>query len=152
MRQINRIAPAAPAHAYKTYQIVAPDQTHWRPATCEEVNCVAYQNGWTTTVDTATELGQQQAEYIRRRSGRAFTEDSADGRMVTFRFRAGQTCFAATKHRIRLDRPELYLVRDGDWRGNPLGTTPRRHTRGEHWVEDFAEHQDNIARLVERGR
>jgi hypothetical protein len=51
---------------------------------------------------------------------------------------------------VRLDRPELYLVADGDWRGNPTGRQ-RTHQNAADWVEDFGEHQLRIADQVERG-
>jgi hypothetical protein len=48
---------------------------------------------------------------------------------------------------VPLERPELYVVRGGDWRGNPRGEV-RRHSGPDSWVNDFAEHQDRIARVV----
>lgn len=140
MRAINRIEPLLPAAAMQTYSIAAPLATHTRPATCAEVECLPYRNGWNTDVDEATVLGQQQAGYIRSQAGRAYTE-SRIGNLTRFVFLAGQQCFAA--HRVSLERPEIYLVKGGDWRGNPIGLT-RRHTKPAHWVEDFAEHLDVI--------
>jgi hypothetical protein len=140
---MNRIVPALGAAGYQTFSIAAPVATHTRPATCDEAGCLPHRNGWTTTVDEATALGQQQAAYIRGQAGRGFTETTEAG-MTVFRFAAGQTCFAAGSHRVPLDRPALYSVRGGDWRGNPAGLPTRTHTRAEHWVEDFAEHLDRV--------
>lgn len=139
---MNRFTPAGPAHAYKTYEIISPVSTHFRPGTCDEAGCLAQRHGWTTTVDESTDLGARQAHYIRSQSGRKFVEER--GPLTVFTFEAGQKCFAT--HQIPLDRPELYVVRGGDWRGNPLGDV--RHHRADTWTEDFAEHQDRIARLV----
>jgi hypothetical protein len=50
-----------------------------------------------------------------------------------------------------LERPELYIVREGDWRGNPRGTPPRRHARAADWVDEAMEHQDRINTARERG-
>lgn len=150
MRPLNRIEPAAPPAAYRTYAITAPRQTHWRAATCAEVGCAAHTHGWTTTVDISTELGQGQAYYIRRESGRSYTEETTGPGLVRFTFGPGQRCFRSDTHRVRTGRPEIFVVRGGDWRGNPVGDK-RQHTRAEHWVEDFAEHQDRIASRQQRG-
>lgn len=147
----NRLNPGLPSHAYKTYQVVAPLSTHFRPATCQEVECPAMINGWRTVVDESTPLGAKQAHYIRTVSRRSFREDKDLGvsSMTSFVFAPGQLCFA--QHKLRTGRPEVYLVRDGDHRGNPRGTQPRRHTRAEDWVEDFNEHQGRLADEIEKG-
>jgi hypothetical protein len=147
MRPLTRITPVGPAHAYRTFAIAAPKATHTRLAGCEEVGCIAQHNGWVTSVDEATELGQRQAHYIRTRSGRPFKEQRHET-LVDFVFPPGTECFAG--HRVKLDRPEIYIVRDGDWRGNPTGEN-RRHARAADWVEDFSEHQDRINSAVKRG-
>lgn len=148
--QGQRIEPALPVGAVKTYGILAPRSTHWRPSTCAEVECPAWRSGWRTLVQVTTELGAQQAYYIRMHSGRAFTagDPDADG-MVTFVFPPGQQCFA--EHPKRLEREEIYVVRDGDWRGNPRGTAPTRHKRAADWVDDFANHQDRLATRYGQG-
>ena len=148
-RTLNRMAPALPADQMKTYAIHAPLNTHFRDATCEESDCQAYQHGWRSTIDETSNLGQMQAHYIRRESGRGFTEEKTEDGMTVFTFKPGQKCFQ--QHKARLDRAELFVVRDGDWRGNPRGTEARVHKRAADWVDDFAEHQDRIHTLAERG-
>lgn len=138
-----RIDPLLPVQAYKTYEIRSPIATHFRTGTCDEVGCLAQRNGWRTKVDEMTDLGQRQAHYIRRQSGRKFTEDREG--VTVFTFPAGQQCF--TTHKVPLERPELYIVRGGDWRGNPTRDV-YRHTSPGSWVDDMAEHQDRIARVV----
>ena len=69
-----------------------------------------------------------------------------DAVTVTFRFEAGQSCWRWTEHRIGIDRPEIYLVRGGDWRAN-TGLI-RRHARPEHWVEDMQENLDAVERRL----
>lgn len=147
MRTLNRIAPALPVHAMKTFAATLPRATHWRQVSCAEHGCAEHAGGWVTAIDERTQLGQQQAGYIRTRSGRVFTETNAAG-FTEFRFPPGQRCFR--EHRAPLDRPPIFVVRDGDWRGNPTGRS-RTHTRGEHWVEEFAQHQDRIAHAIQRG-
>jgi hypothetical protein len=150
MRPISRVEPAAPVGIFQTYSIAAPRETHWRRATCEEAGCDAHRYGWRTVLDVATDRGHNTAEYIRRMSGRRFTEERTGPTAVTFTFPPGQDCFKAADHRVRLDRQEIYVVRGGDWRGNPTGQR-RTHARPEHWVEDFAENQDHLITLRERG-
>jgi len=140
-----RITPQAPPQFYKTYQIVSPISTHYRTGTCEEFGCLAHQHGWQTGVDESTELGQRQAHYIRALSGRRFVERRTEIGLTAFTFEAGQKCFA--EHKVPLDRPELYVVRGGDFRGNPRNEV-RKHSGADSWVNDFAEHQDRIARVV----
>ncbi|WP_431895871.1 hypothetical protein [Micromonospora haikouensis] len=147
MRRLFRVAPKGLPAAYKTYQILAPASTHWRAATCAEVDCPAWLRGWSTTVDESTELGARQAHYIRRQSGRGFVEQRTPAGLTTFVFEAGQRCFAADKHRVQV-RPESYLIRPGDWRD--LGD-PRRLGSARSWVDDFGEHQQRIAEHTQRG-
>jgi hypothetical protein len=144
------IEPNMPVSAYKTYRILSPVSTHYRPASCAEVDCAAHLNGWQTTVDETTLIGQQQAFYVRKQSGRGFTERRNEAGLTVFTFEAGQRCFASGEHRVSLDRPEHYLVQGGDWRGNPTGYQ-RRHANAADWIDDFGEHQQRIADLRERG-
>lgn len=144
-----RLIPEGPAAAYKTYAIAAPLATHWREGTCTEVNCQAQAHGWRTVVDESTDLGQRQAAYIRRDSDRKYTEERLPDTLTAFTFEAGQTCFET--HRVSLQRPELFVVRGGDWRGNPTGQQPYLHSSAESWLDDFGEHQEQLADRIERG-
>lgn len=145
-----RLPPAMPVQAYKTFQIVAPIKTHFRKATCAEANCPHYLNGFRTRIDESTELGQRQAYYIRKESGRRFTEERDEVGLTVFTFEAGQRCFSSDDHRVRIEREEIFLTRGGDWRGNPTGER-YQHTRSEFWTEEFAEHQQKLADRIERG-
>ncbi len=145
---INRsVIPQVPAQHYKTYAINAPRSTHTRPATCAEVECPAWINGWKTVVPGDS----MQAAYIRARSGRHFTEVKQDAGIVEFLFFPEQPCFRAGEHRISLERPPIFSVRGGDFRGNPLQILPRRFARPEDWRDDFGEHQERIAEAHRRG-
>ena len=115
-RPLNRVTPVGPIQAYKTYSVRAPQSTHWRPATCEEVDCEAFLHGWVTALKTHQEDLIDQV----KRSGRAWSSLAADPFTTTFVFPPGTKCFAARSHRIQV-RPEIYVVRAGDWRGNPSG-------------------------------
>lgn len=145
---LNRIEPNLPAAAYKTYQIIAPKSTHYRPATCEEVECDMYQNGWKSIIDESTDLGKKQAHYIRYESRRSFKTERLPNGLTSFYFEPGQQCFY--EHQVKLDRPEIYVVTGGDFRGNPLGTAPVRHKNAADWQDDFANHQDKLANQRQR--
>lgn len=143
----NTILPVGGAHLYKTWQVAAPRATHFRRATCEEVGCLNHHHGWKTVVDETTDLGQRQAHYIRRESRRRYVEERTPAGTV-FTFEAGQVCFNAGQHVVSLERPFLYVVRDGDWRGNPRGTPARRHANPHDWADECAEHMDRLDRAV----
>lgn len=145
-RPMNRIQPAMPAAAYKTYQIAAPLGTHFRPATCAEVDCPDYLHGWRVRVENLT----PELLHTARNCGRRYREVQVAQGETWLSFEAGQSCFRAGEHRKRLERPELFIVRGGDHRGNPLGQS-REHTRPEDWVEDFAEHQQGLADTQQKG-
>lgn len=149
MRPVSRIAPAMPAQAMQTFQIVAPKETHTVPASCEDVECRSYANGWRMKLDLQTELGQRQAHYIKYTSGRSYKVISQRDGLVELEFASGQPCFQ--EHRKRTQRPEIYRVKGGDHRGNPLRTLTRVHKKPEFWVEEFAENQDRLKTRIERG-
>jgi hypothetical protein len=148
MTQPFRIEPKLPVEAVKTYGIRKPIATHFRPGSCTEAGCANMAHGWRTVIDEATDLGQRQAHYIRKESGRRFTETRDDAGLTTFTFEAGQTCFA--QHQISLEREPFYVVRGGDWRGNPRGDV-RRHVSPDDWVDDFANHQNELADRLSQG-
>jgi hypothetical protein len=146
-RPVSVILPRMPVTAYKTYQISAPLSTHWRSATCDEVECSAYLNGWRTTVPANSRM-----EHTLRNSGRRWVSEErlADGN-IAFSFAPGTECFQSSMHRVRVRDNALYVVRDGDWRGNPRRTRPRRHTSAESFVDDWASHQQELADHYRKG-
>ena len=114
----------------KHYRAVMPLPTHFREATCREVDCTQYLRGFITTVPT--ESGQ--ANYIRRLSGRAFTEQATPDGLTAFTFAPGQTCFRT--HYVRIERDPHFLI-------------DRRPVPGMTWVDDFGEHQIRMKERVE---
>lgn len=147
MGALFRIEPKMSAAAYKTYEIRSPLATHFRPATCAEVDCPQYLNGWRVNNEALT----PDLRHAVATSGRKFRLEVISASESWLVFEAGQPCFKASQHRTRLERAPLYLVRDGDHRGNPRGTKARLHQRPENWVEDFAEHQQKLADEIEKG-
>jgi hypothetical protein len=144
-RPLNRVdrlllAPGA----YQTFEINQPADTTVRAA-CEQVACPAWLHGWESVIDETTPLGRQQAAYIRGQAGRTFREQRRGDGLTVFRFDARQRCFADHK-----TKPQLFAVRDGDWRGNPTGRI-RQHQRAADWVEDFGEHQLRLVDQQQKG-
>lgn len=149
--KLNRIPPAGPAHAYKTYGMSMPVATHWRPATCEEVDCEAYLLGWVSTFDLSTDLGKRQFEYCKADKARAFSIQRPALNLIKFVYAPGNRCFQAGDHRLPLDRPARFYVKGGDYRGNPRGVARRVYGRAEDWVDDFANHQGRLAAVIQKG-
>lgn len=137
-----RIRPALESRAYDTYAIRMPRNTHQRPATCEEAECFAWMNGWKTVVPNAS----PQAQYIRAKSDRHFTEDT-DGELVTFTFFPGQRCFASDKHRVLLERPPVFMKTHGDWRSSGQ----MKPLEPAQWLDEFAGNQQRLSALHEKG-
>lgn len=142
----------------RTFQIASPRQTHTRPATCAEAGCAAYQGGF-NVVCPPTPQGRAWFYAIRQhcrpaaarlapavaaRITRRYVQTTGPDGSVTFTFPAGTPCFTA--HRVSLERPELFIVRGGDVRGDPRREEPRLHTRPELWVEESAEHLETLAK------
>jgi hypothetical protein len=141
------IEPSMGPESYKSYVISQPLATHWRRATCEEISCPDYVHGWRVRVEGLP----PEMLHAARTSGRKHTElPVADGETWLV-FEAGQPCFRASEHRAPIGGPPLYVVRDGDRRGNPRGTKARLHQRPDNWVDDFAEHQQTLADAQQRG-
>lgn len=141
--------PLLPVQKMQTYAIRRPVATHTRPATCEEIGCPDFLKGWRTVlpsgspqVDLLICASRGEIDGIKR----PFQEQTAEIRVRTFDFPPGTPCFKATTHRTGIDRPEIYLVRGGDWRAN-TGLI-RRHTRPEHWVEDMQENLEAVERRL----
>lgn len=144
MAEPSRLPPQGPAQAYQTFSVRSRSDRAVR-AVCEDVQCQAWREGWESVIDESTDLGKQQAAYIRTQSGRTFRELRTAAGLTVFRFDSGQRCFA--DHQTR---PELYLVRDGDFRGNPTGRR-RVHTRPSDWVEHMQEEFGRFNDDRERG-
>ena len=149
MRKGFRLNPQLPAGAYNTYALSAPLATHFRNGHCSEVDCDPHLNGWRTFVDETAELGQRQAFYIRKQSGRSFTEHRDEDGLTCFHFEAGQRCFR--EHRVRIDKPEHFQLWRGDWRVQPRRDDIRVFNRSVDWIDSMQTHQDKLKTILERG-
>lgn len=148
-RPVNRADQRLKPEDMKTFQIKAPEVTHFRTISCEQAECKNYLRGWRMVIDLNTDLGRQQGRYIKYSAGRSYeVTDQREG-LVELEFAKGQPCFE--RHQARVEEiPAVFVVKDGDYRGNPRGTPARVHTRAEHWVEEFAENQDWLRTNQER--
>ncbi len=137
---------------YKSFSITQPRATHWRAATCAEVECSDHVRGWWSEFDTRTPQGKAQEAYVRHSSGRAFRQvlERPDGQplpagVVRFEFQPGQQCFHAHEHKVRLDVPEVFATRIGDFRSR---TAPQTCS-ADGWVNQFLEHDERLKRQRE---
>lgn len=146
MRPLNRLQPLGQVWDYKTFQVMSPLSTHWRKATCAEVDCPQYLKGWKVRVEGLP----PEMLHTAKTSGRKFTELHVVEGENWLVFEAGQPCFKASEHRKLLDRQEIYVARDGDFRGNPTGKV-RKHTKPEFWIEEMADNQDRLHTVQKRG-
>lgn len=148
---VNRVAPLLPAHAMKTFEVRQPLATHFRPLSCDEAQCPHKAAGWITGFDVS-QPGRWDAaqKYGQIATNRGLTfKVHRVGDTVTFTFPAGQACLEG--HRALLDdRPPLYIVRGGDWRGNPRGER-RVHANAADFQDDWMESQARLDRERERG-
>jgi hypothetical protein len=132
-----------------TYAIRSPIRT--RRASCEEVNCEAWQNGWQTTIpveqlETFRAACNGQLDGFKRQP---ISVDSDTGPMFTFL--PGNPCFDAVNHVIQLPAPEFYFVGPGTTRAGFSVKNARQHTKAEDWQEDMQEHLARVKRDEERG-
>lgn len=137
--------PQASPYAYQTFQVKAPIKTHWRSATCAEVDCEKYREGWAVQLEGL----DPEDLHAMRTSGRAFKQYDVAAGETWWVFEPGQACFAAATHIVRLEREELFVRRDGDWRANPTGR--RDELAPTSWVDAFGENQESLAAEQQRG-
>ncbi len=143
-RPINRMPTSVPVDKMLTHAILAPVATHWRKATCAEVDCAHWRQGWglrTAGLDAAS-------VDAAKRSGRRFVVEHDENGAEVLMFGSDQPCFRASEHRVRADRPELFVMRRGDHRGNPdpRGTKPLLFSGADAWKDSLGTTLDNLRR------
>jgi len=145
-RPVMMAEPNLPAHAMKTYSVLVPKRNR-RRATCAEVDCQPHAKGWRTTL---SKLAQPELIKELRESGRRFSAELDEGDVITFVFAPGERCFRASTHWIHTGDADIHAVRDGDWRGNPRRTDTVVMRPGD-WIDDFANHQRELADEQQKG-
>lgn len=138
-----QFAPKGNPNEYSTFSIHTPLNTHWRKATCSEVNCPQYLNGWGLRVESHDATIVYAAEH----SGRKFYRKEVSPGETWLVFEAGQPCFQEANHRKKLDREEFYLLRRGDFRsyGEPYKLS------ASSWSDSFGENQENLYAATQKG-
>lgn len=135
--------PAGDPRSYKTFGIRAPLSTHFRKATCEEVDCADWRYGWKLRWDVLSESDR----HLITHCGRKYVIDQE-----WIIFEAGQPCFRFDVHRTRVDRPELYLVK-----GSHMSMASRhaggamQHKNVEDWIDDFQNTTDKVVQQLKEG-
>jgi hypothetical protein len=133
------------------FNVRSPLATHWREASCEEIDCESYRTGWRLRYDTLP----PDMQYAATHSGRRYTEITVDfdpdtqqfyNPPATFLvFEAGQPCFRSRQHRVPTGRPEVYVARN-DMTGERV-----LHTSPQNWVDHCGEHVESIVDIMKRG-
>jgi len=137
----------APVHTMRTFQIAQPIATHYRTATCAEVSCRARAAGWRMGFDLSDPERLAAARWIRDHSGRSMTAEVTGGKVI-LTFPAGQDCFET--HRKHLDREPFYVVRGGDFRGNPERVRVL-HKSADSFVDQWENDLGQLNAVRERG-
>lgn len=144
-QQTDRLPPAMPIGSYKTYNIGTPLETHWTATTCEQVDCEQWREGWALRVEGVSE----EDLHLARTSGRRWRQYDVGPGETWLVFEPGQPCFAAGTHMRRLERPEVFATRRGDWRGDPTNRG-LRVLGAQSWVDDCGENQESVADWIEK--
>lgn len=150
-RKPNRLNPVGPTNAYQTYAIRTALSTHYRSATCAEIDCPDYIHGWYLKIEgTPPDL-----IYAATHSGRHYTigelwtKDTGEAFQALI-FEAGQPCFRADTHVKSLDRPEFFYRGPGDFRS--FSTRKAfKFDKPEHFVDSMATDLDRLKSKLERG-
>ncbi len=115
--KVNRGVPSRNRAGKLTYE---RRPGYWKPATCEDMQCHEYENGWVSSVSTDN-LEMLDAIYEVQKEGTwEFTEERVDdgkgGVLIRFSFPPGQTCFKhldGTGHMVPVDRDPVFLHQPG---------------------------------------
>ncbi len=132
---------STPSASPAAYQMFAARQ-YRRRASCAEVECDHWREGWVSVLDESQPDMKVKADYIRHHSGRVFRQGRTDMGWTQFSFPPGQQCFAAASHQVAADEPAVGQLIVGDHRA--IIGTPRTYDRIDQMVDDFATHTDKI--------
>ena len=113
----------------------------WQKATCRDVDCPHYLMGWKTMLDETDERMKDGADWIRFRSGLAFTESHDVEGLTVFVFPPGQRCFR--EHMEPTGKPGKLSKRTTDG--------VYQFTRPQDFNESMNEEADQARRVLERG-
>lgn len=144
----SRVLPELPLGQMRSYSIRQPIGSHKIRVGCKVFQCQEYVEGWRTIVPADS----PQAQYIESlQCGRKYRKTIPGPGLVEYTFSPGQECFTSSQygHYLALERPSIFKIRNGDWRGNPDG---RDWTVSpQAWVDAFGENLQSISDFHERG-
>ena len=146
----------------KTY---TPLPGYWKAATCKDLRCHEYENGWVATIPANPDpaiVGQARAAvvtqmladvYRMRNNGTwTFTEERVEGLsgevLIRFTFPPGLTCFRhlnGTGHKVPVQRNPVFLHRPA---GRPGQT---RRLEEDQFFDEFNESAHKSQRMLEKG-
>lgn len=139
-----RWAPKMEPKNYRTFGASSPLKTHYRPATCQEVNCQAYANGWSFDVAVLSKA----AYYKVTHAGKHYRKVTLSPTQQYLVFSPEQPCFDS--HVVPLDRPEILYTGRGDWR-----IFNRNHARviksADEFADRFGTHVQLLREHIKRG-
>lgn len=153
---LSRPTPRMDPGRYKTYAVVSPLSSHFRPATCAEVDCPHWLHGWgvrITEIPPEDQAAVREATYTLngKQYRYSYVEQEMEPGKPWLLFKPGQPCFKARWHRKRIEKEPLFLIRGGDHRTTAPGSDSGRELSAQSWVDDFGEHTQRLADEIEKG-
>ena len=115
------------------YQVTWPKESHWRRATCDEVDCPRYLLGWTTTV----EADSPQYDFVRADKERHYRAEVTGDGLITLHYPAGQRCFGSN-HWAKIDPERGPWLTKNLW-GLEAGRVEHNAMEPARWVDEFNE-------------
>lgn len=153
IRQLIRL----PAHRRKTFVYDTPSDTHYRKATCAEVECSKYANGFAIPITPSQDI--EAFEGTLKQAGYTFARGEGPEHLAA-EYPAGtrwlvfppeQRCLESFKnpHRIALDHDPIVSIRGGDFR---MFTGDNQHfNRVDDWVDALQESTQRLHEEIEKG-
>ena len=113
------------------YQVTWPKDTHWRRATCAEVDCPRYLLGWTTTV----EANSPQYDFIQADRERHYRAEVIGDGLIALHYPPGQRCFGSN-HWAKID-PERGPWLTKNLPGLEAGRVELNAMEPARWMDEF---------------
>lgn len=137
---------------HRTFSVVTPPDTHTEPATCEQVNCQRWSEGFAVLLDTSTQGGRDRYDWIYANPGGRQWYRTVEGDVTRLDYPPGNRCY--DQHRRILDKPAVLLVRKGahsDRRVVDRLPVERRHVNGADFMDDLRTHTDSVLEHQRKG-
>ena len=148
--KVNRGVPGVDHRGRRTY---TPRPGYWRSATCKDIKCAEYENGWVSTIPQAQVQMLTDIYEMRNKGIWEFTEERVAGLnegeiLIRFTFPPGLTCFRhlnGTGHQVPVERDPLFYHR-------PAGRPGQgREMNQDEFITTFNESAYRASRSLERG-